>query len=1356
MQKVRLAIAKHKKHAPFAVLFVLLIASIFISVLTTIERRSVNAVPAITYESTIPSSGSRMFNVNFFDIDDDGNFYVINDKTYTIKKISPSGQVLGQYGGAGVTAGLIGGRPQFIALDNFGDIYVSAEDFYIYKFQNDGTYVTKWGGYGTGSGQFANYPHFTFDANNIMHVVNHGKYSVETYDASGTYIGAWGAQGASDGQFDTRPTGVDIDASGDVYVVEDKKFQKFESDGTFIARWGVSGCCGGNGTFGSGWDIEVDDSNGDMYIVDRYQFSRNVQRFDSSGNHIAQWGSVVAGPSSYPVDFFHNGNVVLSGSGTFFTIDWADTSLDPSGFSYIREFNISDGSLANTLSSYSDGQVTTPVGTAIDSENNRYVADVGHGKIQKFDEDGNFLLSWGAGNLQIAQATYRHVGIAVDSNDNVYVARSGDWVISKYDSSGNFITEWGSNGSGDGQFNRIAGIGIDSNDNVYVADRTLYRVQKFASDGTFLTKWGSMGTTNGRFAEASGIAIDSNDNVFVSDRSLRRVQKFSSVGAYISKWGSSGTGDGQFTYPDGMSVDAQNNVYVADSGSNRVQKFSNTGTYLQKWGSKGGADGQFIDSVDIDIDQNGRMLVTDYSNNRVQQFQYGATVSIDTLSLPDGKVSDPYSTTIQVSGAEGTLVLSTTGTIPPGLIFNTSTAEISGTPTAEGDYTFTVYASDDYNTVSREYTVTIAPITPIRIVTDSLPDGAIDVNYSEPVEAEDINGTASWSVTAGALPTGLAINTTDGTVNGAPTQPGTFTFTVRVEDDLSSDTKELSILVPALPAIQITTTSLPSGIVGSSYSTSIETANSSGSITFTQTLGALPGGLSISSGAGVISGIPTREGAYTFTVRVTDQYGSDSKEFSVLIKPTATTVTTTPNGPETEGGAQTNTGVEDVVPGGVADSSIKRSLNKESVAQSDRESRAALVVRNFPWLLILLLATLALQSAFEAIMQINDTKKVRALVARQKLLNEEKKSLVSLASHYLRTPVTLIASGVEMMSGESSAKTVLQNGVKKLQSTIGSLIGKLESTEVNNTLVAPGEPARSRVSLWAPRVVWPLIGSLVFIALINVVAIFWQEISSTALLIAAQVAILLVIGVLHLLAHNTFKRGSENYQYEKRLLTYQQQLDHLRNKFLREVNEELVPAVVSIDTHLVSGSSEKSAKYIKDGIAQLESTAQKFILISQLEEGAITQNASDINLHEAAQSAKDGLNDDRRLVAIDIPHSATIHQPEFLMRTVLQSLLTNAAEHSKPDQAITVRARRHRKITDISVIDKGEGISAEKLAKLFKPLSRAESSEDFSHEGIGLSLYINQLIMHYLGGSISATSRMGKGVSVKVVTPNAP
>ena len=136
------------------------------------------------------------------------------------------------------------------------------------------------------------------------------------------------------------------------------------------------------------------------------------------------------------------------------------------------------------------------------------------------------------------------------------------------------------------------------------------------------------------------------------------------------------------------------------------------------------------------------------------------------------------------------------------------------------------------------------------------------------------------------------------------------------------------------------------------------------------------------------------------------------------------------------------------------------------------------------------------------------------------------------------------------------------------------------------------------------------------------------------------------------------------------------------------------------------------------------------------------------------QSAKDGLNDDKRLVTIDVPHNATIRQPEFLMRTVLQSLLTNAAEHSKPDQAITVRARKHRKVTDISVTDKGEGISAEKLAKLFKPLSRTESSEDFSHEGIGLSLYIDQLIMHYLGGSLTLTSSPSKGTTAHVKVTN--
>ena len=88
------------------------------------------------------------------------------------------------------------------------------------------------------------------------------------------------------------------------------------------------------------------------------------------------------------------------------------------------------------------------------------------------------------------------LGVAIDKDNNVYVS---DYVadrIQKFDNK-NYVTEnissWGSAGTGDGQFLGPRNLAIDSSNNVYVSDSVNSRIQKFDSNGTFLTKWGSAG-----------------------------------------------------------------------------------------------------------------------------------------------------------------------------------------------------------------------------------------------------------------------------------------------------------------------------------------------------------------------------------------------------------------------------------------------------------------------------------------------------------------------------------------------------------------------------------------------------------------------------------------------------------------------------------------------------------------------------------------------------------------------------------------------------------------------------------------------------------------------------------------------
>lgn len=89
----------------------------------------------------------------------------------------------------------------------------------------------------------------------------------------------------------------------------------------------------------------------------------------------------------------------------------------------------------------------------------------------------------------------------------------------------------------------------------------------------------------------------------------------------------------------------------------------------------------------------------------------------------------------------------------------------------------------------------------------------------------------------------------------------------------------------------ITTASLSNGTAEAAYSTTL-LAEGTAPITWSVTNGFLPEGLSLDAGTGVISGTPTAEGGSTFTVEAANDYGSDSREFTLNIdKPVVIPVT---------------------------------------------------------------------------------------------------------------------------------------------------------------------------------------------------------------------------------------------------------------------------------------------------------------------------------------------------------------------------------------------------------------------------------------------------------------------------------
>ncbi len=79
--------------------------------------------------------------------------------------------------------------------------------------------------------------------------------------------------------------------------------------------------------------------------------------------------------------------------------------------------------------------------------------------------------------------------------------------------------------------------------------------------------------------------------------------------------------------------------------------------------------------------------------------------SITTESLPEGKVNEKYSASLTATGSDP-INWGVTGSLPEGLTLSEK-GTITGTPTASGDYLFTVTASNDAGSVSKELTIKV-------------------------------------------------------------------------------------------------------------------------------------------------------------------------------------------------------------------------------------------------------------------------------------------------------------------------------------------------------------------------------------------------------------------------------------------------------------------------------------------------------------------------------------------------------------------------------------------------------------------------------------------------------------------------
>ena len=455
-------------------------------------------------------------------------------------------------------------------------------------------------------------------------------------------------QGREDGSTFSKPTRIDVQADGTIYVIEPNGvLTRIESD--TITQHSLSGT---DRAFSSSRLSGIAMLNSGEYVV-LNNGDDNVAVFDDKGKLIFRFGRRGAKPGQLkdPVD------VAYSGNGLIYIADKTNNRI--SVFSR-------DGIFLHQIGLVDDieARLKGPIQVAVDAEENVYVLESQSGRISIYDHSGELLKQIPAHTFSSnSRQPPKITAIAADSFGNLYIADSSNGKIIVFDwRAKQVISAFGSPGKGRGQFSRISDLRALDDGHIYIADELIRKIEIYKlplhktektivrvpsvllgnyvgvmCDSAHAYKQNMLFCINTREGNISRITPSNNIKDPFS-KGLQRPVSISSNDDYIayidgskidvlnqsnqfmySIGGRSGSKDGSFNRPSDLAFWG-NQLYVSDTYNDRIQIFSLDGVFLDK--IQGGTTGSVSlrRPKNLELDSRGNIYVIDDMEKKVKIF----------------------------------------------------------------------------------------------------------------------------------------------------------------------------------------------------------------------------------------------------------------------------------------------------------------------------------------------------------------------------------------------------------------------------------------------------------------------------------------------------------------------------------------------------------------------------------------------------------------------------------------------------------------------------------------------------------------------------------------------------------------
>lgn len=132
--------------------------------------------------------------------------------------------------------------------------------------------------------------------------------------------------------------------------------------------------------------------------------------------------------------------------------------------------------------------------------------------------------------------------------------------------------------------------------------------------------------------------------------------------------------------------------------------------------------------------------------------------------------------------------------------------------------------------------------------------------------------------------------------------------------------------------------------------------------------------------------------------------------------------------------------------------------------------------------------------------------------------------------------------------------------------------------------------------------------------------------------------------------------------------------------------------------------------------------------------------------------------DQKADLTIDAPAEVMIEADESKLATVVDSMLSNAVNYSKPPRKIRVgyQFSHAEQMHKISIQDNGVGITNTQLDEIFEPFNLSDAGGMKKRERVGLSLSIAKKYVQMHGGYITVDSIVNLGSTFTIHIPKTP